>query len=141
MKLFNFSHPLSEDAKRRLVEVVQIDYEDFNEEIFKFQLDMSDNVVGQVLNSVIENIISKVANEKYLYDKNAREEDAFLIVLPSLSIAAGIFAAMLQNAKEMITSIKLWILSLLYNLTKSNRIARKYNEVWLRSILELSDLE
>mgnify|MGYP000964295268 FL=1 len=100
MKLFNFSHPLSEDAKRRLVEVVQIDYEDFNEEIFKFQLDMSDNVVGQVLNSVIENIISKVANEKYLYDKNAREEDAFLIVLPSLSIAAGIFAAMLQNAVD-----------------------------------------
>ncbi len=41
----------------------------------------------------------------------------------------------------MITSIKLWILSLLYNLTKSKRIARKYNEVWLRSILELSDLE
>ena len=41
----------------------------------------------------------------------------------------------------MITSIKLWILSLLYNLTKSNRIARKYNEVWLWSILELSDLE
>ncbi len=100
MKLFNFSHPLSEDAKRRLVEVVQIDYEDFNEEIFKFQLDMSDNVVGQVLNSVIENIISKVANEKYLYDKNAREEDAFLVILPSLSIAAGIFSAILQNATD-----------------------------------------
>lgn len=41
----------------------------------------------------------------------------------------------------MMTRIKLWILNMLYNLTKSKRVATKYNEVWLRSILELADLE
>ena len=99
MKVYNFSHPLSEDAKKRIVELTQTETEDFSEEIFKFQINLTNNVAGQVLQSVIK-LISKVANEKYIFDREAREEDAFLVILPSLSIAAGIFSAMLQNAVD-----------------------------------------
>lgn len=99
MKVYNFSHPLSEDAKRQLVMLTQTDMEDFSEEVFKFQVNMSENIGNQVLESVLE-LIGKVSHEKYMYDENAREEDAFLVILPSLSIAAGIFSAMLQNAVD-----------------------------------------
>lgn len=99
MKVYNFSHPLSEDAKRQLVMLTQTDMEDFSEEVFKFQVNMSENIGNQVLESVLE-LIGKVSHEKYMYDENAREEDAFLVVLPSLSIAAGIFSAILQNATD-----------------------------------------
>ena len=79
--------------------LTQTDMEDFSEEVFKFQVNMSENIGNQVLESVLE-LIGKVSHEKYMYDENAREEDAFLVILPSLSIAAGIFSAMLQNAVD-----------------------------------------
>lgn len=131
MKVYNFLHPLSEDAKKRIVELTQT--EDFSEEIFKFQINLTNNVAGQVLQSVIK-LISKVANEKYIFDREAREEDAFLIILPALSIAAGIFAAMLQNAVDSMVIPDCGLVVIKSQPGVVNTVYQPENVFWLNDI-------
>ena len=133
MKVYNFSHPLSEDAKKRIVELTQTETEDFSEEIFKFQINLTNNVAGQVLQSVIK-LISKVANEKYIFDREAREEDAFLIILPALSIAAGIFAAMLQNAVDSMVIPDCGLVVIKSQPGVVNTVYQPENVFWLNDI-------
>jgi len=133
VKVYNFSHPLSEDAKKRIVELTQTETEDFSEEIFKFQINLTNNVAGQVLQSVIK-LISKVANEKYIFDREAREEDAFLIILPALSIAAGIFAAMLQNAVDSMVIPDCGLVVIKSQPGVVNTVYQPENVFWLNDI-------